>query len=961
MLRSKIKGFLFFVLALVAIIMTSFSAFAAKYSFDGRWEKASTDWYHYDTTNVMEKDTWVVWQGKLYRMGSDGKLIRGNYSDVETKNAYYFDNQEDTGHYIYDTGSHSSSDILRLIGVPENVVTVLVTQNPDMAVVKTSADVPLPTGEVKAPTASGVSASGSGGGGGGGGSTTTKYTVKFDMQGHGTQVASQTVEKNKYATKPTNPTATGYKFVHWYTTDEDVEFNFSATKITSNITLYAKWESSVTKYTVTFDMQGHGTQVPKQTVEKNKYATKPANPTADGYKFVRWYTTNQEVEFNFATTKITANITIKALWKEVKNYQLPSLIDEGLSSPTEGPKRLNAGASFTLSTAGTKVQTAIGAVTEIGIKFLVDKDMDDYTTGYEDLGADDNGVNCKVGMDGTTLTFVTDGTGFVYPDAKHNDLMDCDIVPFYFAIIYDDYFGLMGKTINSIDITNTIVGNGKKMDMLFAYYNGTDLDLSTMNVGTGPESAVNMFAYCSNLVNIDLGDVFSSGSCESFHYLFDNCTSLTTIDVSDINTSNATDLCGMFHECSGLTSITGLGNFDTSKVETMWGMFQNCENLTGITGLTNFNTPNLTNMGYMFYGCTNITSLDLSSFNCSGIDSVNFMFGNPNIDSCRCTALNEIKMIDNLFTYIWNHQSSGNNSCLKIIWDHYTRTGDSDPYTFTKGGTLGAVPVNLNPLGLAPEELLDLEDIATDSEAEFVEVTEAENLELSEESLEVGENETTQESNENLELSEENLEEEETAESLEFSDENLEEEETTENLELSEETLEDEEKENLVEGEEGSIDDEIEPTEEEREVDPSNDVEELVEEQEEEEGEAEDDDDEEEMVPTNVEEEEDDEIEPSVEDEETIESLELRDENLDKEEQEEKQGEAKDDEDEDEFNLANVKKGNEEDEIESSEEINETEPSKVAEEIEEEQNKNESSDEELFEGATETEAETEKE
>ena len=86
--------------------------------------------------------------------------------------------------------------------------------------------------------------------------TTTKYNVTFNTNG-GSNVTSQEVEENSKATKPNNPTKDKYKFVGWYS-DEDLtkEFSFD-TKITKDITLYAKWEEikpanvTLTKITIT--------------------------------------------------------------------------------------------------------------------------------------------------------------------------------------------------------------------------------------------------------------------------------------------------------------------------------------------------------------------------------------------------------------------------------------------------------------------------------------------------------------------------------------------------------------------------------------------------------------------------------------------------------------------------------------------------------------------------------------
>lgn len=143
-----------------------------------------------------------------------------------------------------------------------------------------------------------------------------QYTVTFDSDG-GSDVAPITIDSEGTITEPTAPTKRGYSFVGWYkvTGDQIAEnkFDFS-TKITENIKLKAKW---VVQYTVTFDSDG-GSAVTAQPVVSGGNATKPADPTKEGYDFVDWYefSNNQMADepFNFGTA-ITGDITLKAKWK----------------------------------------------------------------------------------------------------------------------------------------------------------------------------------------------------------------------------------------------------------------------------------------------------------------------------------------------------------------------------------------------------------------------------------------------------------------------------------------------------------------------------------------------------------------------------------------------------------------------------------------------------------------------
>lgn len=73
-----------------------------------------------------------------------------------------------------------------------------------------------------------------------------QFSVKFNTNGI-TNIPSQTIQKGGYAEAPsTTPSKDDYSFKGWYTVaapaDTDVPFDFTTTKITQNITLYAVWE-----------------------------------------------------------------------------------------------------------------------------------------------------------------------------------------------------------------------------------------------------------------------------------------------------------------------------------------------------------------------------------------------------------------------------------------------------------------------------------------------------------------------------------------------------------------------------------------------------------------------------------------------------------------------------------------------------------------------------------------------
>ena len=138
------------------------------------------------------------------------------------------------------------------------------------------------------------------------------YTVTFNANGHGSAPAAQPVNYGKKATKPADPSATGYTFGGWYTDSACTNsYNFNSV-VTGHLTLYAKWTPT---YTVTFNANGHGTAPASQTVAQGSTATKPTDPTVANYTFDGWYTDAACQNSYSFSTQITGNITLYAKWK----------------------------------------------------------------------------------------------------------------------------------------------------------------------------------------------------------------------------------------------------------------------------------------------------------------------------------------------------------------------------------------------------------------------------------------------------------------------------------------------------------------------------------------------------------------------------------------------------------------------------------------------------------------------
>ncbi|MCF0136244.1 MAG: leucine-rich repeat protein, partial [Lachnospiraceae bacterium] len=149
------------------------------------------------------------------------------------------------------------------------------------------------------------------------------YNVTFNMQGHGTAPAAETIKYGKKITEPAAPIATGYTFGGWY--KEAVCTNawvFSSdTMPAEDVTLYALWTAD--SFNVTFSANGHGTAPAAETVKYGEKVQEPTAPTETGYTFIGWY---KEADcsnaWSFgADTMPAESITLYAKW-QINSYNV---------------------------------------------------------------------------------------------------------------------------------------------------------------------------------------------------------------------------------------------------------------------------------------------------------------------------------------------------------------------------------------------------------------------------------------------------------------------------------------------------------------------------------------------------------------------------------------------------------------------------------------------------------------
>lgn len=110
------------------------------------------------------------------------------------------------------------------------------------------------------------------------------------------------------------PTRTGYVFKGWSRTQTATaaDENLGTMNSTEGVTIYAVW---VQTFTVTFNKNGHGSDVETQTVESGSNAVKPDDLSETGYTFAGWFTDDGTFEnaYEFSSA-VTADVTLYAKW-----------------------------------------------------------------------------------------------------------------------------------------------------------------------------------------------------------------------------------------------------------------------------------------------------------------------------------------------------------------------------------------------------------------------------------------------------------------------------------------------------------------------------------------------------------------------------------------------------------------------------------------------------------------------
>lgn len=143
------------------------------------------------------------------------------------------------------------------------------------------------------------------------------HTVQY-VTGTDASIPNATVDDGDALPLPTDPTREGYRFLGWYDSETGGNRLDGTNAVTSDITVYARWEMIIPTYTVSYDVNGGNGSYSPTTVKEGEKIALPADPTRDGYEFIGWFTAPTGGDKVTSDTAVAGNMTLYAHWNEIK-------------------------------------------------------------------------------------------------------------------------------------------------------------------------------------------------------------------------------------------------------------------------------------------------------------------------------------------------------------------------------------------------------------------------------------------------------------------------------------------------------------------------------------------------------------------------------------------------------------------------------------------------------------------
>ena len=436
--------------------------------------------------------------------------------------------------------------------------------------------------------------------------TRRKYPVYATFYSDGTKYTSQSVRYEGCAYEPTAPTKTGYSFAGWYTDSSfKTKYNFN-TKLTSNVSIYAKW--TINTYNINYNLN-FGTwngSSPSKTYTINDCEKTLPTPVRTGYIFEGWKNASGDYISKLPTSSYLDDLSLTASWVEGT---------EGLMFST-----YNANYASVTGYNGNADNVVIPK-TYRGIPV---KEIKDYAFRYQTRLTSITLPDCVTSIGGSAFSGCTGLTSIKIPDSVTSiggdafssctGLTSVTIGNSVTSIGYAAFRGCTGLT--SMTIPNSVTSIGEyAFDgcyRLVEVYNKSTLSITVGSSSNGYVAYYAKNVYTnegeSKLTTDENGYVIYTDGYEKILVAYHGTNTELALPsyITKINQY-------AFYNCTGLTSITIPASVTSIGSYAFWG----CKGLTSAT------IPNsVTSIGdSAFYGCTGLTTVNWNATACTSAGS----------------------------------------------------------------------------------------------------------------------------------------------------------------------------------------------------------------------------------------------------------------------------------------------------------------------------------------------------
>jgi len=447
--------------------------------------------------------------------------------------------------------------------------------------------------------------------------------VTFNANGYGTPPSPVHVAYNSAVARPADPTDTGVDFEGWCVDKDgtqDYDFN---TKVTDNLTLYAKWAAN--QCTISFDANG-GEEVTTVIVRSfgNTFGTLPET-SRTGFIFAGWYKGTTEITATSVVSDV-GTLTLKAAWTPLftlSGSEITGITDEyksiiGTTGKLEIPEKIDGTAITAFNTTDMAEDTGLTEINLGGVAEVCD-DAFSGCTGITKISASPSAMKTTLIQLGTANT-VTDLV-FLYREGDTTEewtsnAMDECCAPNVTTVVISDGIETIPTAafrrcskLSSVTVPDSITTLGERcfqetaiesisfpesLEAIpdYAFYNCSKL--KDINIGSSVSVGAFAFWFCSSLETVSGGEVTYFGT-----FAFQLCKRLSSIDLS----------CAENIGSSAFSSCEALQNIELPSIKFLdISCFSYCKGLKTITtgdGNKDFGA-------YAFSGCAALESAEIA-------------------------------------------------------------------------------------------------------------------------------------------------------------------------------------------------------------------------------------------------------------------------------------------------------------------------------------------------------------